>query len=142
MSDDDPFALARFRTAQDPVFATVLRELAVGRKRSHWMWFIFPQLAGLGRSPTAQHFAIASRAEARAYLADPVLGARLQQATQAMLSVKGKSANDILGAPDDLKFHSSMTLFAAVTDEANSIFQQALDRFFDRQADANTMALL
>ena len=142
MSPDDHFDLSRFRAAQDPVFAAVLAELRSGHKQTHWMWFIFPQLRGLGHSPTAQFYAIASRAEALAYLADPVLGARLQQATQAMLDVAGKSAHAILGAPDDLKFHSSMTLFAAVAGATGAPFRAALDRYFAGAPDPRTLSLL
>src|SRR6187431_3229255 len=109
---DDPHQLERFVEAQTPVFDTVLDELRTGRKRSHWMWFIFPQLRGLGRSPNAQFYGIASLDEARAYLAHPELGPRLDLATRAVLSTKGLSICQIFGSPDDVKFHSSMTLFA------------------------------
>ena len=142
MSPDDPFNLARFRAAQDPVFAGVLGELRAGRKQTHWMWFIFPQLRGLGHSPTAQFYAIAGRAEALAYLADPVLGERLRQATRAMLGVDGKSAHAILGSPDDLKFHAAMTLFAAVAGAQGGPFREALERYFAGAPHARTLALL
>src|SRR5690242_5552403 len=105
------FDLERFVEAQAPVYAEVVRELARGRKESHWMWFIFPQVAGLGFSPTAQRFAIGSRQEAKAYLAHPLLGSRLAECTGLVLAVQGRTIHQILGAPDDLKFRSSMTLF-------------------------------
>jgi len=109
----DPFDLQRFVDAQEHTYAAARTELAAGAKRSHWMWFIFPQLAGLGRSPTAQRYAIDSLEEARAYLAHPILGARLLECAALVASVNGRSANEILGSPDDVKLRSSMTLFAA-----------------------------
>lgn len=112
MTASDPFDLARFRNAQDAVFHTALAELHTGRKRSHWMWFIFPQLRGLGRSPMARRYGIASIDEARAYLADPLLAKRLNLAIQAVLAAEGRSAHEIFGSPDDLEFRSSMTLFS------------------------------
>ncbi|NDV88481.1 DUF1810 family protein [Aurantimonas aggregata] len=133
--------LARFVDAQDPVIATVLAELAAGRKQSHWMWFVFPQLDGLGRSPTAQFYALASLDEARAYLNHVVLGPRLRRCTETVLGVEGRSANAIFGAPDDMKFHSSMTLFAKAADE-DALFRRALDRLFGGRMDAGTLALL
>src|SRR5450432_848167 len=110
-ASDDPHDLQRFVVAQAPVYAEVRAELARGRKASHWMWFVFPQLKALGRSATALHYGIGSRAEALAYLAHPLLGARLVESTELMLASSGKSAFEILGTPDDLKFRSSMTLF-------------------------------
>src|ERR1700742_3944756 len=104
--------LARFVTAQDPVIDHALAELRTGRKRSHWMWFVFPQIAGLGHSDMARRYAIASLEEARAYLAHPVLGPRLKQCTRAVLEVQDRSVSDIFGYPDERKFHSAMTLFA------------------------------
>lgn len=142
MAADDPFDLARFRSAQDPVFETALAELRAGRKRSHWMWFVFPQLRGLGRSPMAWRYGISSIEEARAYLADPVLAGRLHLATEAVLGLRGRSAHDVFGSPDDLKFRSSMTLFGAAAGAADPSFRQALDRYFDGRADENTLALL
>src|SRR5665213_1611360 len=125
----DPFRLQRFVDAQAPVYATALAELRAGAKRTHWMWFVFPQIAGLGFSPTAQHYAVASLDEARAYLDHPVLGPRLRDATAAANAINGRSAQDIFGSPDDLKFRSSVTLFrAAAPDEP--VFQAALDRYF------------
>jgi len=140
-SVDDPFNLARFAEAQAGVYETALCEIRAGRKQSHWMWFVFPQLRGLGRSETARRYGIASPAEAAAYLAHPLLGARLVECTQLMLAVRDKSALEVLGAPDDLKFRSSMTLFAALSPPA-SCFAAALDRYFDGVADAATLMLL
>lgn len=136
------FDLARFRTAQDHVFEIALAELRAGRKRSHWMWFVFPQLRGLGHSPTALHYGIVSVDEARAYLADPVLADRLHLATDAALEVRGKAAHEIFGSPDDFKFRSSMTLFGVAFGNPASVFQQALDRYFDGLPDERTLALL
>ena len=143
MTAADPHDLERFVAAQAPVWAQVRAELAAGRKRSHWMWFVFPQLRGLGRSAMAERYGIASRAEAAAYLAHPLLGARLHDCTRLTLdAAAGESALAILGAPDDLKFRSSMTLFAAVADAPQSPFAAALERFFDGVGDAATLALL
>lgn len=136
------FDLARFRTAQDHVFEIALAELRAGRKRSHWMWFVFPQLRGLGHSPTALHYGIVSVDEARAYLADRVLADRLHLATDAALEVRGKTVHEIFGSPDDLKFRSSMTLFGVAIGNPGSVFQQALDRYFDGLPDERTLALL
>jgi uncharacterized protein (DUF1810 family) len=133
--------LERFADAQQGIYERALTELVTGRKRSHWMWFVFPQLVGLGLSQMSKNYAIRSRAEASAYLDDPVLGARLRRCTEAILSVRGRTAHDILGHPDDLKFHSSMTLFAAVSDEG-SIFHRALDRFFEGMPDRKTVSRL
>src|SRR4029077_17617591 len=123
----DPHALQRFVAAQAQVYAQVRAELARGRKQSHWMWFVFPQLRELGRSETARRYGIASREEAAAYLAHPLLGERLVECTALMLAVEGKSAFEVLGPPDDLKFRSSMTLFAALS-PPDSCFAEALDR--------------
>jgi uncharacterized protein (DUF1810 family) len=136
----DPFDLDRFVRAQDPVYRDVLGELARGRKQSHWMWFVFPQIAGLGFSAMSQRYAIGSRAEARAYLAHPVLGARLIECTGLVLAAQGRSINAILGAPDDAKFRSSMTLFGAVSDQP--IFGAALARYFAGERDAATLEIL
>lgn len=136
----DPFDLKRFLKAQDPVFRDVFGELARGRKQSHWMWFVFPQLAGLGFSAMSQHYAIGSRAEAEAYLAHPVLGPRLIECTRLVLAVDGRTINAILGAPDDSKFRSSMTLFGAVSDEP--VFGEALARYFAGQPDGATLEIL
>ncbi len=134
MANQDSFALERFVAAQAGVIDRVLDELRAGRKQSHWMWFIFPQLAGLGRSPTAAHYAIASLDEARTYLAHPVLGARLRACTQLVLDVADKSAHAIFGSPDDLKFRSSMTLFAAAA-PAEKLFADALEKYFAGRPD-------
>ncbi|MDD1537044.1 MULTISPECIES: DUF1810 domain-containing protein [unclassified Bradyrhizobium] len=136
----DPFDLERFVRAQDPVFRAVEAELARGRKQTHWMWFVFPQVTGLGSSAMSQRYAIGSRAEAKAYLAHPVLGARLIECTGLVLAVQGRSINAILGAPDDAKFRSSMTLFGAVSDEP--IFGAALARYFAGERDAATLEIL
>jgi uncharacterized protein (DUF1810 family) len=138
----DPHDLRRFVEAQAPVYAQARDELRAGRKRSHWMWFVFPQMRGLGRSAMAHRYGIASRAEAVAYLDHPLLGARLVECTGLMLAQpQGSSALAVLGAPDDLKFRSSMTLFAAVS-PAGSRFSAALDRFFGGAADPATLRLL
>lgn len=136
----DPFDLERFIRAQNPVFRDVQGELARGRKQTHWMWFVFPQVAGLGFSAMSQRYAIGSRAEARAYLGHPVLGPRLIECTRLVLAVQGRSINAILGAPDDAKFRSSMTLFGAVSDQP--IFDEALVRYFAGERDAATLEIL
>jgi uncharacterized protein (DUF1810 family) len=135
----NPFHLDRFVTAQAPVIAQVLDELRAGRKRSHWMWFVFPQLKGLGTSSMAQLFGIASLHEARAYLADPVLGPRLRECCASMLQAQG-SAHDILGSPDDMKFHSCVTLFALAA-PGDALFRDCLDRFYGGRPDPRTVAL-
>jgi uncharacterized protein (DUF1810 family) len=138
----DPHGLRRFVAAQAPVYAQARDELAAGRKRSHWMWFVFPQLRGLGRSAMADRYGIASRAEAEAYLQHPLLGPRLVECTRLMLAARhDATALAILGSPDDLKFRSSMTLFAAISPAA-SLFALALERFFASAADAATLRLL
>ena len=133
--------LERFVEAQDRVYADVRRELAAGRKATHWMWFVFPQLRGLGRSATAQYYGIDSRGEALAYLQHPVLGARLRECVELVLTVDGHTVHGIFGSPDDLKFRSSMTLFATVA-PAEPLFQRALDRYFGGAPDAVTLAIL
>jgi len=137
----DPFNLQRFIDAQAPVYAQVLAELGAGSKRSHWMWFIFPQIAGLGRSETARYFAISSREEAAAYLAHPTLGPRLRECCRLTTLVEGRSAREIFGTPDDMKFRSSLTLFAAVAPD-DAIFTEALQKFFSGEADRLTLACL
>jgi len=137
---DDPHDLERFVTAQAGVIEGVRAELRAGRKASHWMWFVFPQLRSLGRSATALHYGIASLAEARAYLAHPVLGARLRECCTLMLQVPGRSAHDILGSPDDLKFRSCCTLFALAAPQ-EPLFRQCLERFYGGQEDERTVAL-
>ena len=138
---DDPHDLARFAAAQAPVIAEVLAELAAGRKRTHWMWFVFPQIAGLGSSPMARRYAIRSLDEARAYAAHSVLGERLRRCTDLVLAVEGRSVAAVLGSPDDVKFRSSMTLFGRAAPD-DSRFQGALDRFFAGEPDAATLARL
>ncbi len=137
---DDPFDLDRFVEAQARVYPTVLAELRAGAKRSHWIWFVFPQLRGLGRSATAQRFGISSLAEARAYLDHPVLGPRLRECAGLLVAVEGRSAGEILGYPDDLKVRSSMTLFARAGEDR--VFRAVLDAFYGGQEDPATLALL
>jgi uncharacterized protein (DUF1810 family) len=134
----DPYDLRRFVAAQDPVIDAVCAELGAGRKTSHWMWFIFPQVAGLGRSPTARRFAISGRAEADAYLRHPVLGPRLRRCAALVNGVEGRSIREIFGAPDDVKFHSSVTLFAAIAEE-RQIFVAALAKYFGGEPDPLTL---
>jgi uncharacterized protein (DUF1810 family) len=137
---DDPFDLERFVTAQAGVHDVALGELSAGRKRSHWMWFVFPQFAGLGSSPMAQAYAIGSVEEARAYLAHPLLGPRLVECVQAVNAVRDRSAGDIFGFPDELKFRSSLTLFLqAAAPDAKAPFQKALDKYFGGEGDAVTL---
>ncbi|WP_081177113.1 DUF1810 domain-containing protein [Rhizobium rhizosphaerae] len=142
----DVFDLARFIDAQNHVYPTVLAELQAGRKQTHWMWFIFPQLAGLGRSSTARHFALSGAAEALAYLAHPCLGERLIACTEAVLAQDDTAtALTIFGTPDALKFHSSMTLFAAVAETAGldaDRFKMAIRRFYNGKPDVMTIDLL
>jgi uncharacterized protein (DUF1810 family) len=138
----DVFNLQRFVAAQEPVFAAVVKELAAGQKRSHWMWFVFPQLRGLGQSSTAQFYGIASLDEARAYLAHPELGPRLMTCTQRVLAIDGRSLRAIFGSPDDMKFRSSMTLFALASPQTENVFYQALQRFCDGTVDDRTTELL
>ena len=137
----DPFDLQRFVDAQRTVYDRVIAELHEGRKRSHWMWFVFPQIAGLGSSPMAQRYAIASRAEAAAYLAHPVLGPRLIECAEATVQHAGRSATEIFGTPDDLKLRSCATLFASVS-EPGSVFERLLDAFYGGQPDGRTLELL
>jgi uncharacterized protein (DUF1810 family) len=141
MTDAD---LIRFLEAQDQIYDQVVDELAEGRKKTHWMWFILPQLAGLGRSAIAQQYAIRDLNEARRYIAHPVLGTRLRQVVNLMLRHNGKSALEILGSPDDLKFRSSLTLFreAAGDDADRALFNKALDRFYGGDPDERTLELL
>ena len=135
-----PHDLNRFVAAQEPVYSRVVVELAAGAKQSHWMWFVFPQIAGLGFSAMAQRYAIGSRGEAEAYLAHPVLGPRLIECTRLVLGVGGKTIYANLGSPDDLKFRSSMTLFDAVSD--NPIFAEALEKYYAGEKDPATLATL
>lgn len=137
----DPYNLQRFVDAQDPVYSQVCAELRAGCKRSHWMWFIFPQIQGLGYSPMARKFAIASLAEAEAYLDHPVLGARLRECCRLVNVVEGRSIREIFGYPDDLKFRSSITLFARAA-PGNQVFQDALEKYFNGEPDPLTLARL
>lgn len=136
-----PFDLQRFVDAQARVYHTVLEELRDGRKRSHWIWFVFPQIAGLGSSPTAAKYAISSLDEARAYLAHPVLGPRLRECAQLVTRVQGRSVAQIFGSPDDLKVRSSMTLFARATSD-NDDFVEVLEKYYDGAEDPLTVAQL
>jgi uncharacterized protein (DUF1810 family) len=138
MEMNDPFDLQRFVTAQDPVFAQVRAELQRGSKAGHWMWFVFPQLKGLGHSSMAEKFGISSRAEAESYLQHPILGPRLTECTELVNRVNGRSIEQILGYPDNLKFRSSMTLFNLVA-PGNKIFTDALQKYFDGQRDQLTL---
>ena len=137
----DSYNLGRFTEAQDRVLAAVRAELRLGRKRTHWMWFVFPQLAGLGSSPMAQLYALSGIAEARAYLAHPLLGPRLQECTSLVNAVRGSTALEVFGSPDHLKFRSSMTLFARAAGAA-SVFDVALTKYFDGEPDPLTLSLL
>ena len=137
----DAFNLNRFRDAQETVIDIVMAELCAGHKKSHWMWFIFPQLAVLGHSATAKHYGIANLEEARAYLADPILGPRLIACASCMLTVEGKSLNRILGSPDDLKFASCMTLFG-IADPSQPVFRACLDKYCDGAMDQVTATYL
>jgi uncharacterized protein (DUF1810 family) len=137
----DPFDLARFVNAQKDDHARALAEVRAGEKRTHWMWYIFPQLDGLGSSPTARHYALKSSAEARAYLTHPILGPRLLECAEAVLSVEGRSAFDIFGHPDDWKLKSCATLFAAVSNP-DSAFHRILEKYFQGQRDDKTLRLL
>jgi uncharacterized protein (DUF1810 family) len=136
----DAFDLQRFVDVQAPVYPRVLAELRAGRKQSHWMWFIFPQLAGLGLSAMAQRFAIRSREEAVAYLGHAVLGPRLRECTTLVNAVEGKTIREILGSPDDLKYCSSMTLFAAVSSEPE--FAKAIAKYYGGKSDPRTLELM
>lgn len=138
---NDPFNLQRFIDAQDPVFEDVLDELRHGQKVSHWMWYVFPQIKGLGRSWTAQHYAINSLEEARAYLEHPLLGKRLRTCTQLVMNIDGRTVRQIFGYPDNLKFCSSMTLFNHV-DETDQIFKKALMRYCEGVPDTRTLDAL
>ena len=137
----NPHNLDRFLTAQTPIYPEVLRELRQQRKTSHWIWFIFPQIQGLGSSPTARIYAIASLAEATAYLAHPILGTRLAECTALLLLARAHPIHQILGTPDDLKFHSSMTLFARAT-PSNQLFLEATQAFFAGRFDTQTLSIL
>jgi len=141
MSEGDPHNLRRFVTAQAEDYQCALRELERGQKESHWIWYIFPQVAGLGHSPTAQEYAIRSREEAVAYLTDAVLGTRLQRCCEALLKHPGRRIQDIMGFPDELKLRSSMTLFAMLS-TPDSVFHKVLDAFYSGHMDDRTLAFL
>ena len=138
---NDPHRLQRFVDAQSDIYSQVVTELARGKKSTHWMWFVFPQLRGLGRSAMAQHYGIASLDEARAYWAHPLLGSRLKECTELVLAVQGKSALDIFGTPDDLKLCSCLTLFERAA-PAQPLFARAIDKYYGGRRDAGTLALL
>jgi uncharacterized protein (DUF1810 family) len=138
---DDAHNLARFLDAQTPVYEQVLDELRAGRKRSHWIWFIFPQIAGLGHSAMSERYAIASLDEAQAYMAHPVLGARLRECSESVLAVQDRSIHEIFGSPDDMKFHSCMTLFNRAA-PAETVFARCLKKYFEGEVDAQTLRLL
>lgn len=135
------FDLQRFVDAQDTVYDTVRAELRAGHKRSHWMWYIFPQLAGLGRSETARHYALSGVEEAQAYLAHPLLGQRLEECCTILTGIEGRTASAIFGYPDDLKLHSSLTLFAQAAPD-QPLFGACLAKYFNGQRDAATLQLL
>src|SRR5512135_3169394 len=141
MNPDDPYDLKRFLSAQEGVYEKALEELKEGQKRTHWMWYIFPQINGLGYSPTAKRYSIKSIEEARQYLNHPVLGKRLLECTEAVIALKGGSLSEIFGYPDDLKFKSSMTLFEKIAGPG-SVFSSALDRYCQGERDAATLRLL
>ena len=134
------YDLQRFVIAQQPVYATALAELRAGRKTTHWIWFVFPQVEGLGYSAMSQRYAVRSKSEAVAYLAHPLLGARLTECTRTILAVRDLSAHEIFGSPDDMKLRSSLTLFDAV--DAGGFYREGLDRFFSGQRDPATLAVL
>jgi uncharacterized protein (DUF1810 family) len=137
--NDTAFDLDRFVSAQAGIFDNALSELEEGHKRSHWMWFIFPQMRGLGISSTAQKYGIVSPDEAKAYLAHPVLGERLPRCTEAVLQVKGRTLHQIFGSPDDMKFGSSMTLFALADGTDDNVYQQAIERYCNGRMDQKTL---
>ncbi len=137
----DSFDLQRFISAQEGVYDRALAELRGGQKRSHWMWFIFPQIDGLGFSSTTRFYSIKSLEEARQYLAHPVLGARLVESTEAVLAVQGRSAGEIFGSPDDMKMQSSMTLFELVS-EPGSVFGRVLDKYYQGKRDSMTLQIV
>jgi uncharacterized protein (DUF1810 family) len=139
---DDPYDLRRFIEAQAGVYDRALAELKSGRKRTHWMWYIFPQVEGLGHSPTAKRYAIKSVEEARRYLEHPVLGPRLRACAEALLAVEDRSASEIFGYPDTLKLRSSMTLFAQVADDSPTVFDRVLEKYFQGEPDTRTLAIL
>lgn len=141
MKAADTYNLERFWEAQQAVYGQVCAELRAGCKQTHWMWFIFPQMRGLGRSSTAERFGIASRAEARAYAAHPVLGPRLRECCRLLLHLESNDAGEIFGCPDNVKLHSSMTLFACAAPD-DALFREVLEKFFSGEQDAATLRLI
>lgn len=141
MPNNDPHDLNRFVKAQEAVFENALAELGNGQKKSHWMWFIFPQIEGLGYSEISRYYSIKSMEEAGQYLSHPILGPRLLKCAETVLAIEGKTAPEIFGSPDDLKFKSSMTLFACVTD-SDPVFAHVLEKYFDGERDKKTEFLL
>lgn len=143
MSDgkDDPHDLSRFIEAQEVNYDDALSELRAGRKQTHWMWYVFPQIAGLGNSAMSYRYAIRSQDEARAYLAHPVLGPRLTECAEAVLAIENRSARDIFGSPDDLKLRSCATLFAQVS-PPGSVFERILDKYYSSERDPRTLGLI
>jgi len=139
--DNDPFQLNRFVSAQERVYEGVLEELRDGQKRSHWIWYIFPQIEGLAYSSTSKYYAITGIEEARQYLDHPVLGVRLMECTQILLAIEGRSISQIFGYPDDMKLRSSMTLFAQVS-APRSVFVRVLDKYFNGEHDDKTLRIL
>lgn len=138
---EDPYNLQRFVLCQEAVIENVFAELRAGRKQSHWMWFIFPQIKGLGHSDIARRFAISSLEEADAYLRHPILGKRLRECSSLVVDIEGRTIERIFGHPDDMKFHSSMTLFSMATED-NEIFKQCLHKYFAGKKDTHTLAQL
>lgn len=138
---EDPYNLQRYILAQESVIENVFAELRAGRKQSHWMWFIFPQIKGLGHSDMARRFAISSLEEADAYLRHPILGERLRECSSLVVDIEGRTIEQIFGHPDDMKFHSSMTLFS-IAAEDNEIFKQCLHKYFSGKMDPHTLAQL
>ena len=141
MVDDDPYDLNRFIEAQNTNYEAAISELRAGRKRSHWMWYVFPQIVGLGNSAMSYRYGITSEDEARAYLAHPVLGPRLIECAEVVLAIENRSAHEILGSPDDLKLKSSATLFAHVS-PPGSVFERILDKYYSSERDSRTLALV
>lgn len=138
---EDKYKLTRFLDAQNQVYLNALSEIRKGRKQTHWMWFIFPQLKGLGKSSTANHYGITGLSEASAYLQHPVLGKHLIQISNLLLELQGKTASDIFSSPDDMKLHSSMTLFSLV-EGTDQVFKEVLDKYFDGKQDDRTLSIL
>lgn len=138
----DEYNLQRFVTAQSSIYEDAVAELREGRKNTHWIWFVFPQMKGLGFSPTSEFFGIDSLEEAKAYLAHPILGPRLEETTKLILAINDRTLREILGAPDDMKFRSSMTLFEKASSGRPNVFEAALEKFCDGQRDQRTLALI